>query len=81
MVDGSMVFSGIVSVVGFAGGPIVAKLALIQSASEPVVFHVHCFQFFHDIVVHHAQGSVVGLHWCGWLAFCEDNMKVSFFKG
>ena len=61
-------FSGIVAVVGFSGGPIVVKLALIQSASDPVVFHVNCFQFFHDVVVHHAQGSsVVGLHWCGWL--------------
>jgi hypothetical protein len=63
----SMTFSGIVSVVGFSGGPIVAKLALIQLVLEPVVLHVHCFQF-HDIVVHHTQGSsVVGLHWCGWL--------------
>ncbi len=68
MVNRSGMFSGIVAVVGFAKGPIVAKLVLIQLASEPVVFHVHCFQFFHGGVVHQAQGSsVVGLHWCGWL--------------
>ena len=58
-----MMFSGKVAVVGFARGPTVEKLALIQSVLEPVVFCVHCFQFFHDVIVHHAQGSsVVGLH-------------------
>jgi hypothetical protein len=68
MMDGSVMFSGIIAVVGFAGGLIMAKLALIQSASEPVVFYVHCFQFFRDIVVHHTHCSgVVGFHWCGWL--------------
>ena len=57
-------FSGIIAIVGFAGGLIMAKLALIQSASEPVVFYVHCFQFFRDIVVHHTHCSgVVGCLW------------------
>jgi hypothetical protein len=54
-------FSGIVTIVGFAGGPIVTKLALIQLALEPVVFVVHCFQFIHDVFVHHTQGSVLSV--------------------
>ena len=56
-----MVFSGIDAVVGFAGGPIVVKLVLIQLALEPVVFVVHCFQFIHDVFVHHTQGSVLSV--------------------
>ena len=61
-------FGDIVAVVFFSGCPVVSELALIFSVSEPMVLHVHCLEFFHDIVVDNAEGGcVVRLHWGRWL--------------
>ncbi len=47
-------------------GPVVLKLSSTFSVVEPMVFHVHCFQFLDNIFVDNAKCScVVHLHW-GW---------------
>jgi hypothetical protein len=59
-----MIFCRVVAVVLFAWGPVVSKLSLTLSAVEQMVRHVHCFQFFDNIVVDNAKCSgVVHLHW------------------
>ena len=40
-----MMFCHVVAVVLFAWGPVVSKLSLTFSVAEPMVSHVHCFQF------------------------------------
>ncbi len=41
-----------------------SKLSLTFSVAEPIVFHVHCFQFLDNVVVDNAKCSgVVHLHW------------------
>jgi hypothetical protein len=61
-----MMFCHVVAVVLFTWGPVVSKLSLTFSVMEPMVFHVHCFQFLDNIVVDNAECSgVVCLHW-GW---------------
>ncbi len=54
----------------FAGGPVVSILTLPFSVAEPMVFHVHCFQFFDDVVVDLMMPSAVVLFVCigvrGW---------------
>ena len=81
MVDGSVMFSGIVAVVGFSGGPIVVKLVLNQSTSKPVVFHVHCFQFFMMLLFTTPRAVVllvcIGVGGCLWpknLSVCHDGI-------
>ncbi len=62
----SMMFCHVVIVSLFAWGPVVLKLSSTFSVMEPMVFHVHCFQFLDNIVVDNAECSgVVCLHW-GW---------------
>ncbi len=59
-----------------------AKLVLARPASKPMVFHVHCFEFLHDIVVDHAEGGgVVGLHRSGWLRMAEVFQCVAQWDG
>ncbi len=61
-----MMFCHVVAVVLFACGPVVLKLSSTFSVAEPMVFHVHCFQFLDNVVVEEAECSgVVRLHW-GW---------------
>jgi hypothetical protein len=61
-----MMLCYVVAVVLFAGGPVVSKLSSTFSVAEPMVFHAHCFQFLHNVVVDNAEcSSVVHLHW-GW---------------
>ncbi len=56
----------VVATVLFAWGPVVSKLSSTFSVVEPMVFHVHCFQFLDNIVIDNAKCSdVVCLHW-GW---------------
>ena len=43
---GGEVFCWVVRFVGRAGGPVVAKLALVGAASEPVEAHVHGLKLF-----------------------------------
>ncbi len=53
-------------VVLFAWGPVVSKLSSTFSVVEPMVLHVHSFQFLDNIVVDNAKCSgVARLHW-GW---------------
>jgi hypothetical protein len=67
-----MDFGDIVPIVGFSRCPVMAKLTLAFPASEPIVFHVHCFLFFHYIVADDIKGSgVVGLHWIGRLCVAQ----------
>ncbi len=47
----------VVTIVFFAWGPVVLKLSLTFSVAEPMVFHVHCFQFLDDVVVDNAKCS------------------------
>jgi hypothetical protein len=51
----------VVTIAFFAWGTVVSKLASTFSVAEPMVFHIHCFQFFDDIVVDNAKCS--GLCW------------------
>jgi hypothetical protein len=64
-----MMLCHVVTIVLFAWGPVVVlKLSLILtfSVAEPMVFHVHCFQFLDNVVVDNTKCSgVVHLHW-GW---------------
>ncbi len=45
------------SVVFFTWGPVVLKLASTLSVTEPMVFHVHFFQFFDAVVVDNTKCS------------------------
>jgi hypothetical protein len=45
MMNCGMMFCHIVAVVLFAWGPVVLKLSSTFSVAEPMVLHVHCFQF------------------------------------
>ncbi len=59
-----MMLCHIVAVVLFAWGSVVSKLSLTFFVTEPMVFHVHCFQFLDNIVVDVTKCSdVVHLHW------------------
>ncbi len=63
-----MMLSDVVAIVIMSGGPVVSKLFLANSIAKPVVFHVHGFEFFHNIIVHYAEGGgVIRLDWCWWL--------------
>jgi hypothetical protein len=71
-----MMFCPVVAIVFFAWGPVVSKLSSTFSVVEPMVLHVHCFQFLDDIVVGDAECSgVVRLHWCQRLGMAHE------FKG
>ncbi len=64
--NGSMMFFHIV-------GPVVSKLASTFSVMEPMVFHVHCFQFLDDNFVDNTKCSgVVRLHWCQRLGMAHE---------
>ena len=68
-----MMFCHIVALVFFAWGPVVSKLATTFSVAEPMVFHVHCFQFFDEVVVDDTKCSgVVCLHWCQRLGMTHE---------
>ncbi len=59
-----MMFCHVVAVVLFPWGPVVPKASSTFSVVEPMVFHVHCFQFLDNIVVEDTKCSgVVRLHW------------------
>jgi hypothetical protein len=73
VMNGDMMFFHIVAVVFFAWGPVVSKLASSFSVLEPMVFHVHCIQFFGDLVVDSSKCSgVVCLHWCQRLGMTHE---------
>jgi hypothetical protein len=58
----------IVTLVFFAWGPVVSKLAFSFSVMEPMIFHVHCFQFLMTLLL--TMPSAVVLSVCigvgGW---------------
>jgi hypothetical protein len=57
-------FCHVVAVVLFAWGPVVSKLSSTFTVVEQMVLHVHCFQFFDNIVVDNAKCSgVFRLYW------------------
>jgi hypothetical protein len=71
--NGGMMFCHIVAIVFFAWGPVVLILSLTFSVTEPMVFHVHCFNFFDDIVVDNAKCSgVVNSNWCQRLGMTHE---------
>ena len=85
-----MVFGDVISFVVSSWCPIMAKLFLNYPVAKPMVFHIHGFEFFHDIVVDDAECSgVVRLHWCGWLGVaqefervpCGDGLSAIYVKG
>jgi hypothetical protein len=59
-----------VAVVFFAWGPVVLKLSSTFSVAEPMVFHVHCFQFLDEVVVDNTKCSgvvsLIGVGGWGW---------------
>jgi hypothetical protein len=58
-------FCHIVAIVFFAWSPVVSKLSLTFSVAEPMVFHVHRFQFLDGVAVDNNKCSgVFHLHWC-----------------
>ncbi len=76
MMNCSMMLCHVVAVFLFAGGPVVSKLSLTFSVMKPMVFHVHCFQFFDNVVVDNTECSgVVRLHWGRRLGIAHE------FKG
>jgi hypothetical protein len=73
VMNGDMMFCHVFTVVFSAWGPVVLKLASTFSVAEPIVFHVHCFQFFDDVVVDNAKCSgVVCLHCCWRLGMTHE---------
>jgi hypothetical protein len=66
-------FCHIVAVIFFAWGTLVSKLSLTFSVAEPMVFHVHCFQFLDDVLVDNTKCSgVVHLHCCQRLGMTHE---------
>ena len=65
VMTGGEVLRGVVSLVGGIGSPVVAELALVGTASEPVEAHVHGLKLFaSNVEGDDAQrGCVVCLHW------------------
>ena len=77
-----MVFGDIVTFVVASWCPIVAKLLLSYSTAEPVVFHIHGLEFFHNIVVDYSERrGVVSLHRCGGLGVAQEFECVSCWDG
>ena len=73
-----VVFGDIVTFVITSWCPIVAKLLLRDSIAEPVVFHIHGLEFFHDVVVDYSERhGVVCLHRCGKLGVAQEFECVS----
>ena len=86
MVDVGVCFSWIVCIVGWAGTPEVAELALRFAAAKPPEAHVHGFHFARDdSLVGYAKGcSVIGLDGRGGLGpthFSERVAKRDHFFG
>ncbi len=68
MVYWCMVFGDVITFVVASWCPIVAILFLDYSIAEPVIFHIHGLEFFHDVVVDNSERrGVVCLHRCGRL--------------
>ena len=69
MIEGGVVFGAIISPVQVSTYPIVSKLALGFSASEPVEVAVHCLEFSgSDVIIHHTcSGGVVCMEGGFWL--------------
>jgi hypothetical protein len=71
-----MMLCHVVTIIFFAWGPVVLKLFSIFSVAEPMVFHVHCFQFLDYVVVDGAKCSgIVHLYWDRRLGMAHE------FKG
>ncbi len=45
----------------FAWGPVVSKMATTFSVAEPMVFHVHCFQFLMTLLLMMPSAVVVSV--------------------
>ncbi len=66
-------FGDVVALVLATRCPIVPELFLVDSVLKPMIFHVHGFELFHDIVVDDAKGCcVVSLNWCGRLGMTQE---------
>ncbi len=73
MMNCGMMFCHVVAIVFFAWSPVVSKLSSTFSVAEPMVFHVHCFQFLDIVIVGDAECSgVVRLHWCRRLGMTHE---------
>ncbi len=82
VMNSGMMFCHIVTIVFFACGLVVSKLASTFSVPEPMVCHIHCFQFFDDVVVDNAECSgVVCLHWCWRLGMTHEIKSISSRDG
>ena len=57
VVSWGMMFGHVVSIVFFARGPVMANMAVTFSVAEPMVFHVHCFEFLDIFFVDNAKRS------------------------
>jgi hypothetical protein len=69
----SMMLCHVVAIAFFAWGPEVSKLSSTFSVVDPMVFHVHCFQFLNDVIVDDANCSgIVRLHWCQRLGMAHE---------
>lgn len=70
MVFGGVVLGPVVSVVGFAGSPVDAKLLLAFAVAEPMKPHIHGFSPFGlDFAVDDGiSHGVVSLEWSGRLS-------------
>ena len=79
MVNGCMVFSYIVTIVGWPRLSVMSKLLLRFLVSHPVETHVHGFgPLWGDGVVDDSESrDVVGLHWRRWLKMPHRNERVA----
>ncbi len=71
VVDCGVMFGHIIAEVCGSCAPVGSELFLILSAPQPMKSHVHCFQFFQDVVVDNAKcRGVVNLDggWGLWMA-------------
>ncbi len=72
-----MMFGDIVTLILVSRCPVVPELFLTDSVSKPVIFHIHGFELFHDIVVDTEGCCVVRLNWCGGLGMTKELQSVA----
>ena len=83
MVHICVVFSYVVTIVGWPRLPVMAKLLLLFLALQPVETHFRdFFPLWGYVVVDDSKDcGVVGLNWCRWLHISHNNESVAGGNG
>ena len=79
MVHRCVIFSYVVTIVGWPRSPVMTKLLLRFSALQPVEMNAHSFGLpWGDGVVDNSKGrGVFGLHWCRWTKMSHRDKRVT----